>query len=253
MRRALRGVIGLMSCAACLVFAPNIVVPALGYSCSNTGAYRTQDIGYNSSPIGVTGQIYTPDSGSMYNTGSDLPAAADVVLDNASADDFLQYGWYLGGFGSQPGSSGLPTVTTPHIFWGEYDTALSYEYLHEGAALSWSTAYGFQILQTTTGGYHFILNGTYQNSNQYGHGSLPAALAQGETQVECTTMYAFVERHPEPPLSTLYYATGSPSSPTWTLFNDFYALSSDAADAGSGVYTAMSAGAAGTLYGYGGG
>jgi hypothetical protein len=203
-------------------------------SCLVQGERAGDDSG-STSAVAVTGVLATPFSGEI--TGSDISSAADIYI--GSEGDYVQVGWYLGS------ASQLAYVTTPHMFWGEYNPAsLMYgEVLTEGPALSWGTYYSFEIAPAgnLVGKYDFFLQGMERGSTAISHFSEGLAAFNGETNDSCTIMRARAF-HAASPFSTLEYKTSKTGS--WLYFND-----SRWASAG---YTSISGGGQGTDWAYGG-
>jgi hypothetical protein len=189
---------------------------AFAYACNGFVQYRTADFQNHATAIGVTAQLTTPNQADVhgYTTSPFYPILGDISLQNDSANpfDFIQLGWYLGTL------SNNPYTAVPKLFFGE--AVGTGEVMQAGQNLSWGTSYTFKLIITGTGGWHAYMNGNYVFSNSYTHGTLPTAQMNGESDTLCETMDALAIRNPSPPDSTLYYATGSASSPTWTLFSD---------------------------------
>lgn len=233
------GAVGALATMMTLLVPPTV---ATATPCTS-GFFRTYDYTNHVSAIGINSQITTPRSTDVWGYGVGMPATGDIGLVNYSSGEFVQYGWYVGS------ATGLPYTSTPRVFFGE-SVSGGGEVLTAGPNLFWRTSYTFRILKTTAGGYRMSLGGVYQLSNSYTHGSLPTPQMTGETDFLCTRMDALAIRDPTPPVTTLYYATGSPASPTWNVFVDTYLKS---ADTSLGTYISSSAGGQGSFYGYGGG
>lgn len=204
---------------AVLVLVAGLIVgtAAPSFATCIQDTYRAKDFYNHTNAIGITGQLTTPSSGLIGGIGTNMPSAGDISLDNYTTGYMIQIGWYLGQ------AENLPNTTVPRIFFGQTDpSSPSGEDLMAGSTLSWSTSYSFKLLATTTGGYHASMNGGYLFSNTVAQGSLPTPQMNGEVENSCTTMYSIAVRNPAPPWSTLYEATGSASSPTWSVFVDSY-------------------------------
>jgi hypothetical protein len=206
--------------------------PAAGYSCDGV-QYRAYDYQNHATAIGVTGQLTIPSQSDVhgYDVPPFYPTVGDVAVTNTGTKDFVQFGWYLG----EP--NGLLPATAPTLFFGEYSGNGNEQLVSNGVGLTWGASYSFKIVQTTTGGYRAYLNGAYEFSTSYAHGSVPTAETLGETGALCVTMDELAIRNPTPPDSTLYYASGSASSPTWTLFTDAITANSAVMAQPSGTFT----------------
>jgi hypothetical protein len=196
------------------------------------------------SAFGINSQLTTPQSIDLWGFGVGMPSAGDVGLVNYSNGDFVQYGWYVGS------ATGLPYASIPRVFFGEWNLSGGYETLTAGPYLNWGESHNFRILKNTAGAYAALLDGSSMITSAYTHGTIPTPQMTAETDVLCTRMHAVATRNPAPPARTLYYATGSVSSPTWNLFVDVYLKS---ADTSRGTFVSTSAGDQASFYGYGGG
>ncbi|HET7173109.1 MAG TPA: hypothetical protein VFI30_02385 [Nocardioidaceae bacterium] len=161
----------------------------------------------------MRGRLRTPFSGEITGAGSDKPSAGDITLIDTSTGGFVQFGWYLGS------ASGLPTVSTPHLFVGENIPGTTGEALQGEAGVGWGTYNLFSIQERSPGYYGFYLNGTYWFSTTYKHFNSGDARAVGEVDNDCTVMAARAFE-PSPPNRTLQYRTQNTSGYQWNYFLD---------------------------------
>ncbi|WP_328992369.1 hypothetical protein OG394_38970 [Kribbella sp. NBC_01245] len=163
--------------------------------------------------------LRTPRQDEARGIGTNRPSAADIYIIQGA--DYVQWGWYLGS------ASQLPTVSTPHVFVGEYRPGYTNdELLRQGPALAWDTFYLFRIEFTGEDGlpgqhYRFYFNNTYRFTTTAAHSSWGTAAFNGEVASTCTLMRARAYRSTAPTRVLMYLTYGSGGS-VWHFFSDDY-------------------------------
>ena len=207
--------------------------------------FRTVDQAANVSVArGIYGVMRTPNQGEITGAGTDRLSAATLNLIHPGVIDFVQIGWYVG----SDRSNQLPTVSTPHMFVGEYTGGSSVELLRQGSPLQWSTYYTFSIHRHEIPGafddFYFYLNGVFRTSTVYLHEDYNWPVFNGEVNYSCTAMAARAYRSSAPYSTLQYLVHVNGTTPTWFLFYDLY-------DADPPYNIGDLAGYRATAYGYG--
>lgn len=208
-QRLPRLALALVSAVAPMAVASPAAAGTCDFNNARAGDFAT---GTPSDVNGVTGQIFVPSIPAP--SPSQGPSAADIYIINGG--DFVQLGWYVGST-----STGLPFVTVPHAFWGEYVAgAVGNEYTHDLGAIS-QGFYQFLVKRDEStknsagnGRYVFSIDGAQRAQTVALHPTGSPAF-DGETNYACVTMDGASERNPHPPYGTLYYYSVSTGAHFW--------------------------------------